>query len=289
MDGISCSAAEDLNDGDISQTFDRVVVVNLARRRDRLERFWQTLGAWPFKTPRRFEAIDGQAVGTPAGWDKGPGAWGCLLSHRAVLDSAINDGVRALLVLEDDAYPVENLSSLAREFIAKVPDDWDGLMFGAEHLQPPETICPGVVRCVGSNRSHAYAVRGRLMGVLSQFWRNTTNDHCDLVISSLMRHFKMYAPDPLLIGQDAGHSDVTGRKEWLRFLAPEQKEKIGRSDPRHSIQRLVVTISRQALPPQAKHAAASIAPQPLEMPVGISNYPRYPDPRAESAECKSAP
>jgi hypothetical protein len=166
--------------------------------------------------------------------------------------------------------------------MGKVPDDWDGLMFGAEHLQPPETICPGVVRCRASNRSHAYAVRGRLMGVLSQFWRNTTNDHCDLVISSLMRHFKMYAPDPLLIGQDAGHSDVTGRKEWLRFLAPEQKEKIGRSDPRHSIQRLVVTIS-------AKRAAASIVPQPLERPGGTANYPRYPDRRAESAECKSAP
>jgi hypothetical protein len=289
MDGISRSAAEDLNGRDISQAFDRVVVVNLARRRDRLERFWQTLGAWPFKTPRRFEAIDGQAVGTPAGWDKGPGAWGCLLSHRAVLDSAINDGVRALLVLEDDAYPVENFSSLARAFIGKVPDDWDGLMLGAEHLRAPEPICPGVVRCVASNRSHAYAVRGRLMGVLSQFWSNTTNDHCDLVISSLMRHFKMYAPDPLLIGQDAGHSDVTGRREWLRFLAPEQKEKIGRSDPRHSIQKLVVTISRKALPPQAKRAAAAIAPRPLEMPVGISNYPRYPDRRAESAECKSAP
>ena len=87
----------------------------------------------------------------------------------------------------------------------------------------------------------------------SQFWRNTTNDHCDLVISSLMRHFKMYAPDPLLIGQDGGHSDVTNRKEWLRFLAPEQKESIGRSDPRHSIQRLVVAISakRAAVPAAA--------------------------------------
>jgi glycosyl transferase family 25 len=272
MDGVA----------DFSETFDRVVVVNLARRRDRLERFWQTLGAWPFKTPRRFEAVDGEVVGTPAGWDKGPGAWGCLLSHRAVLDSAINDGVRALLVLEDDAYPVENFSTLAREFMGKVPDDWDGLMLGAEHLRPPEMVCPGVVRCVASNRSHAYAVRGRLMGVLSQFWRSTTNDHCDLVISSLMRHFKMYAPDPLLIGQDAGHSDVTNRKEWLRFLAPEQKESIGRSDPRHSIQRLVVTIS-------AKRAAAPIAPRPLETPAGIYNYPRYPDRRAGSTECKSAP
>ena len=53
-------------------------------------------------------------------------------------------GCVALLVLEDDAYPVENFSSLAREFIGKVPHNWDGLMLGAEHLRPPEMIRPGV-------------------------------------------------------------------------------------------------------------------------------------------------
>ena len=235
MDGIA----------NISETFDRVVVINLARRTDRLARFWELLGQWPFKTPRRFEAVDGLATGVPEGWDKGPGAWGCLLSHRAVLESAIDDGIRSLLVLEDDAYPVANFSPLCESFLKNVPDDWDGLMLGAEHLLPPQVISPGVVRCVASNRSHAYAVRGRFMGVLLHFWRNTTNDHCDLIISSLMRQFKLYAPEPLLIGQDAGHSDVTGRKEWLRFLAPSQKEQIAETDRRHRIEKLVVRVPAQ--------------------------------------------
>jgi hypothetical protein len=244
--------------GDISATFDRVVVINLARRPERLERFWKLLADWPFNKPQRFEAVDGQVVEIPAEWDKGPGAWGCMLSHRAVLDRAIGDGMRSLLLLEDDAFPVPNFTALAGEFLQNLPDDWDGLMFGAEHLLEPQVLRPGIVRCVAANRAHAYAVRGRFMQVLSEFWRNTANDHCDIVLSSLMRHFKVYAPDPLLIGQDAGHSDITGRREYLRFLSGEQKEKIADADPRYFIEKLVVRVSVQRAPRLAKFDARQV-------------------------------
>lgn len=242
----------------ISETFDRVIVVNLARRPERLERFWSLLADWPLKKPERFEAVDGEAVGVPAGWDKGPGAWGCLLSHRTLLDRAIGDGVKSLLVLEDDAIPVENFGALAAEFLQSVPGDWDGLMLGAEHLLEPEPIRSGVVRCVAANRSHAYAVRGRFMKILSQFWHNNVNDHCDIVLSSLMRHFKVYAPDPLLIGQDVGHSDITGRREYLRFLTGEQKEKIADADPRYLIEKLVVRVSVNRAPRTARYDARQV-------------------------------
>lgn len=46
-------------ESNLQQTFDRVVVINLARRADRLARFNRLLCDWPFKTPQRFEAIDG--------------------------------------------------------------------------------------------------------------------------------------------------------------------------------------------------------------------------------------
>lgn len=235
----------------LSETFDRVVVINLARRPERLTRFWETLGRWPFKMPQRFEAVDGLEAGVPDGWDKGPGAWGCLLSHRLVLESAINDGIRSLLVLEDDAYPVANFASLSEKFLANVPNDWDGLMLGAEILQPPLPISPGVVRCVAANRSHAYAVRGDFMRVLLQSWQNTVNDHCDIIISSLMRRFRFYAPDPFLIGQDAGRSDVTGLKEGLRFLSPSQLEQIAGHDRRHLIEKLVVRVWTERPPKQS--------------------------------------
>jgi hypothetical protein len=202
------------------EPFDRVVVINLARRAERMARFNQLFQAWPFKTPQRFEAIDGSQVPLPGDWPHGPGAWGCMLSHRAVLGSAIADGVSALFVLEDDAHPAADFNLRAPEFLANVPADWDCLMFGAQHLRAPIVVSPGIVRCVASHRTHAFALRGEMMPILLGFWNRFNTDHCDIVLSSLMRHFKAYAPDPFLIGQDAGESDVTGQIERLRYFSP---------------------------------------------------------------------
>ena len=83
--------------------------------------------------------------------------------HRGLLGSAIASGVSSLLVLEDDARPVPGFAALAADFLAKVPPDWDCLMFGGEHLREPVPIGPGVVRCTAANRTHAFALRGRMM------------------------------------------------------------------------------------------------------------------------------
>jgi len=212
----------------MAETFDRAVVINLARRSDRLHRFQRFFATWPFRQPERFEAVDGKLVQSPPGWDKGHGAWGCLLSHRQVLDQAISDGVHSLLVLEDDASPAPDFAPRAMEFLDLVPDDWDGLMLGAQHLTQPLLVAPGIVQCTLANRMHAYAVRGRFMQVLAQFWHGNTADHCDIVLASLMPHFKVYAPNPILIGQDSGISDISGRQEQLRFWTTERAVQIAK-------------------------------------------------------------
>jgi hypothetical protein len=222
--------------------FDRVVVVNLARRPERLEKFWSLLGDWPFKKPERFEAIEGQSIPMPAKWTAGVGAWGCQLSHRAVLDRALADGLKNVLVLEDDAYPVVGFAQQVQKFLRSVPNDWDCLMLGAQHLRPPIPITEGVVRCVASNRTHAFAVRGKFLKTIRDVWALNQTDHCDIVLSSMMRIFKAYAPDPLLIGQDGGESDVTNLNERLRFLAASQVEQIADHDPRHVLEKLLVRV-----------------------------------------------
>ena len=202
----------------LAETFDRVVVVNLARRPERIARFWQTLGNWPFRKPERFEAIDGSAVSVPPEWKMGAGAWGCMLSHRQILRSAIADGLESLLVLEDDALPAPNFNSLVANFLSNVPADWDCLMLGGQHLHTPKPIAHRVVQCISANRTHAFAIRRRMMPGLLKFWEYVTNDHCDIVLSACMSLYKTYAPDPFLIGQGPGFSDITMRIERLRFL-----------------------------------------------------------------------
>lgn len=254
---------------DFATLFERVVVINLARRPERLVRFQQRLTDWPLLTPERFEAIDGSATQPPVAWQRGPSAWGCMLSHRGVLRAAIRDGISSILVLEDDACPVDDFPARAVDFLARVPADWDCLMLGCEHLRPPMPIEAGMVQCLCANRMHAYAVRGRMMQVLLEAWESAANDHCDIVLASLMGHFKIYAPHPLLIGQDSGFSDISQRNERLRFLCREDKEAIVATNPRYQIERLIMPIDPKSIPlknlrpPAAASSQEPVQPDPL--------------------------
>lgn len=208
-----------------SNAFDRVVVVNLARRADRMTRFWEALGSdWPFRTPERFEAIDGASIPIPAEWKRGAGAWGCMLSHRQIIRSAIADGLESVLVLEDDAVPIEGFGAAAVDFMSRVPADWDCLMLGGQHLQRPVPISHGIVQCVSTNRMHAYAIRRRMMPGLLKFWETVVDDHCDIVLAACMSHFKAYAPHPFLIGQNDGFSDISLKSEQERFWSLAERK-----------------------------------------------------------------
>lgn len=213
-----------LTSDDLKAYFDRVVVINLRRRHDRLAAFQKTLedNQWPFQTPEVFAAIDGDAVPKPNGWNSGGGAWGCMQSHRQILERAILDGVDKLLVLEDDLVLCPNFVQKTAVFLADVPDDWDQFMLGGQHMSSPTVLWsgdgdrPGVVQCANCQRTHAYAVRGRFLRDLYQKWISNQG-HCDHIMGPFQRNYKVYAPDPFLCGQGRSKSDINGALNPAKF------------------------------------------------------------------------
>ena len=55
------------------------------------------------------------------------GAKGCSLSHQLLCEKLYNDEVEVALILEDDAYPFENieLNQEIEKVLGEVPEDWD--------------------------------------------------------------------------------------------------------------------------------------------------------------------
>lgn len=195
--------------------FDRVVVISLARRADRLTEFRDQLAShnWCFKEPELFVAVDGNKVPTPHGFEQGGGAWGCLQSHRQILERAIMDDVKQLLVFEDDAYFFRSngVAELCK-FLEEVPDDWEQLMIGGGHAKAPKAVKPGVVRCTEVNFTHCYAIRGQFLRELYAIWcAPGVRVHCDWILRTLHSSRRVYAPDHFIFGQEESQSDISGR------------------------------------------------------------------------------
>jgi len=211
--------------------FDRVVLLNLKRRPDRLARTQKALRGcqWPFKQPEVVEAVDGLLTTPRPLWKHGPGAWGCLQSHHRVLTQAMQDGVKNVLILEDDICFAENFRDGVEGFLRRVPDDWDQLMLGGQHVNhtgDPILVKEGIVRCADCERTHCYAIQGEFMRKLAARWLGGGKfdglEHCDRIMGrdpEMQFAHKVYAPEYFLVGQDReDESDICGtglpRKFW---------------------------------------------------------------------------
>jgi len=199
----------------LQKYFEQVWVINLQRPTDRLSRFREAIemSGWPFRHPKVFSAIDGDKVGVPAFWRTGAGSYGCLRSHLVLLERAIQDDIGSMLVMEDDAVFTKTFGADVAEFLAKVPTDWQCSMLGGQHINSkPFPVVPGVVRAGsggGIQRAHCYALRGQeIMKELYLTWANSAV-HCDWVMGPCTAKFNTYAPDPFLVGQADGRSDIS--------------------------------------------------------------------------------
>jgi GR25 family glycosyltransferase involved in LPS biosynthesis len=207
--------------------FDRIVLVNLPRRADRLAAALEQLQppAWPFGPPEIFAAVDGSKLPTPPGYQAGGGAWGCLQSHRQILERALLEGLSHILILEDDVVLRRDFKQRCKAFLGNLPAEYDGLMWGGQHHAAAEAIRPGVVRCINTQRTHAYSARRPWMEELYRMWcAPRMSTHCDWVMGPACRRFRIFAPDPFLIGQGSSHSDICGRDQPAKFWQPPTGE-----------------------------------------------------------------
>lgn len=205
-------------------TFDRIVVVNLARRPDRLEGFLERFyRAWPDGPIEVANAVDGQLCEIPSWWDQPSGAWGCYQSHLAILQNASSEGLESILIFEDDATFVDGFLGQLEELLQAVPDDWAQLYLGGQHLKTPRRVSDLVVAGRNVNRTHAYAIRGpgRIAEVCDwlepgHHWAG--RKHVDHHFGRLHQRggWPVYAPRAWICGQAAGSSDVSNRKERER-------------------------------------------------------------------------
>jgi GR25 family glycosyltransferase involved in LPS biosynthesis len=222
----------------LTEWFDRVYVINCAHRPDRKARVMShLLGSGMVENPDKlavFNAIVGDWTTNPACWTSGQGAWGCLRSHQRLVEDVMHDRddryqpkLGNVLVLEDDVVFLDKALEDLNRFMEAVPEDWDQIYLGGQHMQQHEdTDNPAVIVGRSVNRTHAYALAAKAW---QPFYRHIShapdyhgsNKHIDhqLELAHRRRDWKVYCPRVWICDQEEGSSNISGktspRQTWI--------------------------------------------------------------------------
>jgi GR25 family glycosyltransferase involved in LPS biosynthesis len=203
----------------INNYFDKIVCINLERRKDR----WAEMNKQFSK--HGLEVIRINAVnGNPMGWTRGKdfpgnkdGALGCTASHVNVYKMAKENGWKSVLIIEDDCEFIDNLNSVFEKAISTLPEDWDLLYFGGTHRTKrgqfiPESINEYFVKGKRILTTHCYAVKDTMYDVIlnrvlekEPLFENTIDGYLAVSIQPICKTFAFHPP---IAWQKAGHSDV---------------------------------------------------------------------------------
>lgn len=185
----------------VNDFFDKVYVINLDRRADRLDTISNSLNSLGIAF-EKFKAVDGIESGLS-------GIQGCATSHRNVIQDAISNGYENILVLEDDALFLNGFAEEFSKHINRIPDNWDMVYLGASGIRK-ESDTRGLVKILDCNSSHAIGISKSIFQELINV--NDLETHIDSSYSTLHEFHNVYAIDPAIVIQSPGYSDVVNIK-----------------------------------------------------------------------------
>lgn len=191
----------------VNDFFPHKVCINLDRRSDRWERMRARFAEHNIEQVVRFPALDGKSLDIPATWDDFPGAYGCLRSHLKVVEQAREEARPSVLIFEDDAVLAPQFSTRFAEYINQVPEDWDMILFGGIHGEPPEGVSPNVTRVRHSLSTYTYALHHTIYDDFIDLNRRAQT-LLDQNTRSLQKKFNSYCFMPHLAWVEEDFSDV---------------------------------------------------------------------------------
>lgn len=120
----------------INTYFDKIYVINLERRTDRKANIERRLAKNNITNYRIFPATDGSKAPMyhyylrHKGFTDTPGAFGVLATAVRLIEDAVRNKYKRILILEDDAVFHKNFTLKFNERIQLIPQDWKLLYFG---------------------------------------------------------------------------------------------------------------------------------------------------------------
>jgi GR25 family glycosyltransferase involved in LPS biosynthesis len=191
----------------VNEYFDRVVVINLDRRPDRMVKLGPQLDELGIKYDR-FSAHDANELGIKP---YVAGTW----SHTTVWSRyrQIYGNIK-ILVLEDDALFCEDFNEKFAETMKTLPEDWDIFYLGAlldKTTGKVEKINDHWARQIISTGTQAYCINPKR---LERFYEEVKDKewYIDVELRVLSEQYNAYIAQPNLVTQFPSYSDLRERE-----------------------------------------------------------------------------
>lgn len=184
---------------------DKIVFINLEKRKDRLEKITEVCKVFPTEKVVRFNAIE----------NPGFGILGCGKSHADVLKMAIDNGWKNILILEDDA-TWNKFEEGYEKLCELVKTDYDVITLGSgiNHISDYNSDSS---RVTNAHAMTAYIVHSKFYTTLLNNLNEgihklqSTGEHwnyaCDMYWKILQPYYNFYMIMPVMMYQYANYSD----------------------------------------------------------------------------------
>lgn len=145
--------------------------------------------------------------------DLSRGQWGCLQSHKKVLEMGLQTGAKEFLVFEDDVVFSPDFNILYTEWSQDIPQNWELVNFGVRLSGPSEQVSTNVLRTYGTCNAHAYLIRKSYAEFLVKgSFYDGYHGPADAAICCGSSRDSSYGFAPMLIWQEQGYSDIEERE-----------------------------------------------------------------------------
>jgi glycosyl transferase, family 25 len=208
----------------LGEYFKDIYCINLDRRPDRWDESIKEFSKLNLNV-KRFSATDGKRLNLfdPLYSGEIAGA----ISHTLVISESIDKKLKNVLILEDDVEFSDNFENVWETVQLNIPENWDILVFGGNHVGGYSEHSENLIRIYGSYALQCYAINGEAMVIVRDYmskWVNhvLTNkdklDHsvaADYFMSHLHLILNVYCVYPNITWQRESFSDL--RQEVVNY------------------------------------------------------------------------
>lgn len=203
----------------LNDYFDKIYVINLKRREDRLLKFDRLSKKYNFYY-EIFEALDKKNIDNDFTYNNikitepygdyyyFSGQVGCLISHLEILKKCKAENVAKALIFEDDVNFCEGFENKLRDFMNSINQNWQFLYLSGSL---PKFIRHYHLYSKVSSilTTHSYSLKREIYDdVIKHLEKNIFKKPVDLCYTDLQSTFNTYVAMPFLTYQEGGFSDI---------------------------------------------------------------------------------